>query len=136
MIRRPPRSTLFPYTTLFRSLPGLRALEHAGLGAAFVRRSGPAPPLSGRRLAVRACLDGLAFYSKISNNAWSHDHTRETCRADHLGRLGREPEEGGQRPGPRTAAVLQLAPSELPLHHAVGVRRGHRAARQIGRAHV
>src|SRR3712207_7323432 len=24
MIRRPPRSTLFPYTTLFRSLPGER----------------------------------------------------------------------------------------------------------------
>src|SRR2546422_4523189 len=27
MIRRPPRSTLFPYTTLFRSAPA-----HAGLG--------------------------------------------------------------------------------------------------------
>src|SRR3712207_8564104 len=27
MIRRPPRSTLFPYTTLFRSLPGCRPLE-------------------------------------------------------------------------------------------------------------
>src|SRR3989442_8653696 len=26
MIRRPPRSTLFPYTTLFRSLPHLRRL--------------------------------------------------------------------------------------------------------------
>src|SRR3712207_8694680 len=26
MIRRPPRSTLFPYTTLFRSLPSVRAL--------------------------------------------------------------------------------------------------------------
>src|SRR2546422_7766172 len=26
MIRRPPRSTLFPYTTLFRSLPALPAL--------------------------------------------------------------------------------------------------------------
>src|SRR3712207_7525048 len=25
MIRRPPRSTLFPYTTLFRSLPGPRS---------------------------------------------------------------------------------------------------------------
>src|SRR3712207_6875973 len=25
MIRRPPRSTLFPYTTLFRSQPGARA---------------------------------------------------------------------------------------------------------------
>src|SRR2546427_3195041 len=24
MIRRPPRSTLFPYTTLFRSIPGAR----------------------------------------------------------------------------------------------------------------
>src|SRR3712207_7390285 len=29
MIRRPPRSTLFPYTTLFRSLPGSR--EKLGL---------------------------------------------------------------------------------------------------------
>src|SRR5260370_32197851 len=29
MIRRPPRSTLFPYTTLFRSLPALWAGESA-----------------------------------------------------------------------------------------------------------
>src|SRR3989441_12443354 len=29
MIRRPPRSTLFPYTTLFRSTPGLDAADHA-----------------------------------------------------------------------------------------------------------
>src|SRR5258708_30543808 len=28
MIRRPPRSTLFPYTTLFRSTPVERVLEH------------------------------------------------------------------------------------------------------------
>src|SRR3989475_7296595 len=119
MIRRPPRSTLFPYTTLFRSqgghgmaadpppgspnpaaarrgpvrlhglsrrsagveraLPGLRTLEHAGPRAPFVRQRGsaprerararPAPTLSGRRLAVRACLDGLAFFPQISNNA-------------------------------------------------------------------
>src|SRR2546422_8384778 len=27
MIRRPPRSTLFPYTTLFRSLSGLKILR-------------------------------------------------------------------------------------------------------------
>src|SRR2546426_9267751 len=33
MIRRPPRSTLFPYTTLFRSLPG-----HQG-------KAGSCPPL-------------------------------------------------------------------------------------------
>src|SRR2546430_5781679 len=29
MIRRPPRSTLFPYTTLFRSLPGVSFEETA-----------------------------------------------------------------------------------------------------------
>src|SRR5256885_12489955 len=34
MIRRPPRSTLFPYTTLFRSRPGPR----------WARSSGPRPP--------------------------------------------------------------------------------------------
>src|SRR3712207_8476905 len=28
MIRRPPRSTLFPYTTLFRSRPSLNPLPH------------------------------------------------------------------------------------------------------------
>src|SRR2546430_11500270 len=31
MIRRPPRSTLFPYTTLFRSLAGLPAQERLGV---------------------------------------------------------------------------------------------------------
>src|SRR2546429_7287683 len=29
MIRRPPRSTLFPYTTLFRSTERARCLKHA-----------------------------------------------------------------------------------------------------------
>src|SRR5260221_8280346 len=35
MIRRPPRSTLFPYTTLFRSL----YLEHTRIDLIFLRRS-------------------------------------------------------------------------------------------------
>src|SRR2546430_6223133 len=35
MIRRPPRSTLFPYTTLFRSR---RVLEHAPEGVEIDRR--------------------------------------------------------------------------------------------------
>src|SRR2546427_5341640 len=37
MIRRPPRSTLFPYTTLFRSLPVLKEY-----GVEFVEQ--PLPP--------------------------------------------------------------------------------------------
>src|SRR3712207_7252707 len=35
MIRRPPRSTLFPYTTLFRSLRDLSALPRRELTADF-----------------------------------------------------------------------------------------------------
>src|SRR5258708_28347893 len=47
MIRRPPRSTLFPYTTLFRSLPGIAQLP-------ALRGAGPARP--GRRGApARHC---------------------------------------------------------------------------------
>src|SRR2546429_3505647 len=36
MIRRPPRSTLFPYTTLFRSHMGLHALARSGSRARFL----------------------------------------------------------------------------------------------------
>src|SRR2546426_7792825 len=32
MIRRPPRSTLFPYTTLFRSVEGMELQGHEGSG--------------------------------------------------------------------------------------------------------
>src|SRR5260221_6689984 len=32
MIRRPPRSTLFPYTTLFRSSPGIQIQRATGTG--------------------------------------------------------------------------------------------------------
>src|SRR5258708_11639059 len=45
MIRRPPRSTLFPYTTLFRSLMSLEAthtlagLEAAGMGCTDADRA-------------------------------------------------------------------------------------------------
>src|SRR5437588_2272559 len=35
MIRRPPRSTLFPYTTLFRSLENRRQLRHRMRPARF-----------------------------------------------------------------------------------------------------
>src|SRR2546422_7132138 len=37
MIRRPPRSTLFPYTTLFRSLGGQRDEREAGTSLQAVK---------------------------------------------------------------------------------------------------
>src|SRR3712207_7417145 len=55
MIRRPPRSTLFPYTTLFRSLKRLRSSCGSGLWSSqgSTRPGGSVPLLahvvSGRR---------------------------------------------------------------------------------------
>src|SRR2546422_3362236 len=40
MIRRPPRSTLFPYTTLFRSHPFFKVLE-GRYGAKLLPQRGP-----------------------------------------------------------------------------------------------
>src|SRR2546421_10987282 len=54
MIRRPPRSTLFPYTTLFRSdsvVPGWRRLDLTG-AVARASRLVDAEPLPGREGAV------------------------------------------------------------------------------------
>src|SRR5256885_12286670 len=51
MIRRPPRSTLFPYTTLFRSpvwLPGDRIT-----GGLYERRSTETPRNPDRRTSIR-----------------------------------------------------------------------------------
>src|SRR5947208_6932432 len=57
MIRRPPRSTLFPYTTLFRSL-----LVHALRAADEPHRGQPVAPLLNR----------------------SEEHTSELQSPDHL----------------------------------------------------
>src|SRR3712207_9346290 len=48
MIRRPPRSTLFPYTTLFRSLFSLRAAPVVDpvVATSVAQRGGSVPPPS------------------------------------------------------------------------------------------
>src|SRR5258708_24425472 len=67
MIRRPPRSTLFPYTTLFRSWPdGLAALNTAFLCDGFVVVLPPGIVLD-RPLQMR-----------------SEEHTSELQSPDHL----------------------------------------------------
>src|SRR5262245_64599437 len=49
MIRRPPRSTLFPYTTLFRSRRAARARRRGRRSAARGWPGGPAPAPPERR---------------------------------------------------------------------------------------
>src|SRR3712207_8625330 len=72
MIRRPPRSTLFPYTTLFRS------------GAVRDRRRGVVP---GEVAARRAgCGAGVALVSLVSLQALrrSEEHTSELQSRQYL----------------------------------------------------
>src|SRR3712207_8430432 len=59
MIRRPPRSTLFPYTTLFRStnnhvISGADGVEGAEIRAVFSDGSGSAARIVGRDPASRS----------------------------------------------------------------------------------
>src|SRR3712207_7573685 len=58
MIRRPPRSTLFPYTTLFRSRPfDQLAAVAAALRRSVVRSSGPLlRPIQGEAPALAVCV--------------------------------------------------------------------------------
>src|SRR5256885_15461565 len=49
MIRRPPRSTLFPYTTLFRSNPGKVNMGSAGIGTV--------PPRAGEMFKAMTGID-------------------------------------------------------------------------------
>src|SRR5258708_26775668 len=63
MIRRPPRSTLFPYTTLFRSI------VEAGLMS------------EGLDLSARLFLDARETHDHVGR---SEEHTSELQSPDHL----------------------------------------------------
>src|SRR5947199_459810 len=70
MIRRPPRSTLFPYTTLFRSLRG------------DVRRAAAHEPRRGERpVPAPRDADGV---SPRAVSARSEEHTSELQSLRHL----------------------------------------------------
>src|SRR3712207_7871645 len=64
MIRRPPRSTLFPYTTLFRSLDLAMQLTIAEMVTAV---PGLPQPVAG---ALHALLDGNVTKVLISVGIW------------------------------------------------------------------
>src|SRR5258708_10402355 len=80
MIRRPPRSTLFPYTTLFRS--AVRMTWRISKHAAFQRSASP-PPSSSR-------VPPRKPNRSVSTPRWclfptrSEEHTSELQSPDHL----------------------------------------------------
>src|SRR5258708_39272431 len=81
MIRRPPRSTLFPYTTLFRS-------KYAGFVCGFLRT------IARRRvdafseiLLARGRLGVFRYQYGRTSREWpdrSEEHTSELQSPDHL----------------------------------------------------
>src|SRR3712207_8785815 len=74
MIRRPPRSTLFPYTTLFRSPePGVPEEDH-------VLREGTLEVVVGHRVAAVLHHDRLA----VVRHQRSEEHTSELQSRQYL----------------------------------------------------
>src|SRR2546428_3900709 len=70
MIRRPPRSTLFPYTTLFRSFPSTR------------------PGVSARTRFGSVYIDLIFFSTVFESSPRSEEHTSELqSRSDLVCRL-------------------------------------------------
>src|SRR3712207_8323666 len=79
MIRRPPRSTLFPYTTLFRSRHVLGVEHQAAVDAARLAVGG-----GGLRLC-RVFAHGACATSASSESSWrSEEHTSELQSRQYL----------------------------------------------------
>src|SRR6266481_4866374 len=113
IIRRPPRSTLFPYTTLFRSGQpiggGVRSCR-CGLRARWSRDDPPGRPAAARSPGARSRLDlvlnsrhtaqlfsaagavDISFISRRTLNpeafltAWSASSAGDVSQLSHLGR--------------------------------------------------
>src|SRR3712207_7474347 len=78
MIRRPPRSTLFPYTTLFRSCS--RDKRSSDSTIKYDPR-GTCPCSTRRRKAARACRSGFLRCSPVNR---SEEHTSELQSRQYL----------------------------------------------------
>src|SRR3712207_8339165 len=89
MIRRPPRSTLFPYTTLFRSLGFLQLVTGRGFGGLWLALVGlfvvNAATAEEQHALVSGRLGGLAVGAVMSSPALrSEEHTSELQSRPYL----------------------------------------------------
>src|SRR3712207_7697522 len=90
MIRRPPRSTLFPYTTLFRSLRAARRRSSAVMCSMATVPGGTSACASGvvigewGRVAHRGALEGDRAVLAGHRGARSEEHTSELQSRQYL----------------------------------------------------
>src|SRR3712207_8648577 len=85
MIRRPPRSTLFPYTTLFRSVElAARGIPVIVAGEAWIRNKGLAQQADTREQYF-ALLDNLPAAKRMEDSQQrSEEHTSELQSRQYL----------------------------------------------------
>src|SRR5688572_31640698 len=84
MIRRPPRSTLFPYTTLFRST--LKRFAYTDLSVTHTVSSAP-PESAGNPSAVGTGSASMPMYMGKTPRNWltrSEEHTSELQSQSNL----------------------------------------------------
>src|SRR5258708_25239163 len=81
MIRRPPRSTLFPYTTLFRSKIAVVKFPFAA-GPAITDQSGHAELIQAAAHAGASAV--VAITESATKEIRSEEHTSELQSPDHL----------------------------------------------------
>src|SRR3712207_8462627 len=86
MIRRPPRSTLFPYTTLFRSrLPTTAKMPTVSIAAAASRLArAPSPSASSGLLPWRASVSPVVGATTVLRPGRSEEHTSELQSRQYL----------------------------------------------------
>src|SRR5687767_15229071 len=77
MMARTPRSTLFPYTTLFRSREGGSATGRARRGAGGLRRTAPRSGPGARRVTGSALHQSGAGRALRAGDTRSEEHTSE-----------------------------------------------------------
>src|SRR2546430_3699093 len=95
MIRRPPRSTLFPYTTLFRSRGGFGRFAHAGQAVRTAPATHGDSGIAGR---ARGLLTGTPECRE----------TARPCRKNALAHPERTAMLGGPVPGHVTWVTTAL----------------------------
>src|SRR5437899_7380038 len=85
MLRRQPKSTLFPYTTLFRSVEAMKVLVERGADPNLPSAGGTTP------LIVAAGLGWVGNFSSNAPGQWmnavkfrSEEHTSELQSLRHL----------------------------------------------------
>src|SRR2546427_6047910 len=83
MIRRPPRSTLFPYTTLFRSGAGARLWQPARLPAIADRRFDRSCADPTDRKLDRPAADAVHRLEQIGQHARTQDRKSTRLNSSH-----------------------------------------------------